>query len=209
MAHRNRVTPYGEIVASALRGAWMGNRGCLHHGHDIVRPWNGKRWIICALEFKGWIAPKWAPGRWTALFFHDEAVAFAAGHRPCALCRRADYLRYRAALDATGADEIDAVLHGERLGGRRKRLHAIAWRDLPNGTFVDVGGAPCAVLGDRLRRWDAASGYGAELARPTRGDARVLTPPASVQVLLAGYPVQIDRTSAEALGAATRGVGSG
>ncbi|MEA2786916.1 MAG: hypothetical protein QOF71_3020 [Candidatus Eremiobacteraeota bacterium] len=191
MAHRNRVTPYGEIVVSTLRGAWMGNRGCIHRGYDIVRPWNGKRWIICALEFKGWVAPKWAPGRWTELFFHDEAIAFAAGHRPCALCRRADYLRYRAALGLTSADAIDARLHGERRDGRRKRLHAMPWRELPIGTFVDAGGAPYAVLADRLRHWDAASGYGDECTRPTRGDANVITPPASVQVLLAGYAVQL------------------
>jgi len=187
MPFRNRVTPYGEIVASPLRGGWMGNRGCLHRGHDIVRPWNGKRWIICALEFKGWVAPKWAPGRWTALFFHDEAVALAAGHRPCALCRRADYVRYRDALGVGGADAIDARLHGERLDGRRKRQHAMSWRDVPLGTFIDVDGVPYAVRADRLQRWDAISGYRDECDRPTQGDARVLTPPASVRALLAGY----------------------
>jgi hypothetical protein len=195
MPHRNRVTPYGEIVASGLRGRWMGNRGCLHRGYDVVRPWNGKRWIICALEFKGWVAPKWAPGRWTALFFHDEAVAFAAGHRPCALCRRADYLRYRGALDAAGADAIDARLHRERLDGRRKRLHAMPWRDVPIGTFVVADGAAHVVLSDRLRSWDVESGYGDYRARPVRGDARVLTPPASVEVLRAGYEPQIGARS--------------
>jgi hypothetical protein len=187
MPERNRVTPYGEIVASALRGRWMGNRGCLHRGHDVVRPWNGKRWIICALEFKGWVAPKWAPGRWTALFFYDEAVALAAGHRPCALCRRAAYRRYADALGAPGADAIDARLHAERLDGRRKRAHATAWRDVPAGAFVDMGGAPHVVLGDRLRRWDALSGYREECARPVRGDASVLTPPTSLAVLRTGY----------------------
>ncbi len=191
MPERNRVTPYGDIVVSPLRGRWMGNRGCLHRGHDIVRPWNGKRWIICALEFKGWIAPKWATGRWTALFFHDEAVALAAGHRPCALCRRADYLRYRTALGATGADPIDARLHAERLDGRRKRLHTIAWRDVPAGAFVDVGGAPHVVLSDRLRAWSPDSGYGHDRARPAGGDAHAITPPASVEAIRAGYAPQI------------------
>ncbi len=191
MPERNRVTPYGDIVASTLRGRWMGNRGCIHRGHDIVRPWNGKRWIICALEFKGWVAPKWAPGRWTALFFHDEAVAFAAGHRPCALCRRADYLRYRAALGASGADAIDARLHAERLDARRKRLHAMPWREVPAGAFVDVGGTAHLVLSDRVQQWTAQSGYGEERTRPARGDARVLTPPATVEVLRAGYAPQV------------------
>ena len=124
MPHQNRVTPYGDIVASPLRCEWMGNRGCLHVGTDIVRPWNGKRWITCALEYRGWVAPQWQKGRWTALFFHDEAVALAAGHRPCALCRRAAYLRYRDAIGAVGADEIDRRLHRDRLDGRQKRVHA-------------------------------------------------------------------------------------
>ena len=191
MPQRNRVTPYGEIVVSGLRGRWMGNRGCLHRGHDIIRPWNGKRWIICALEYKGWVAPKWDPGRWTALFFFDEALALAAGHRPCALCRRAAYRHYRDALGAPGANAIDARLHDERLDGRRKRVHAIAWRDVPRGAFVDVDGAAHVVLPDGLRRWNAVSGYGEMCSRPVRGDATVLTPPASLAVLRAGYDVQI------------------
>ena len=191
MSECNRVTPYGAIVVSALRGRWMGNRGCLHRGHDIVRPWNGKRWIVCALEYKGWVAPKWVPGRWTALFFYDEAVALAAGHRPCALCRRADYRRYRDALGASGADAIDARLHGERLDGRRKRLHVTAWRNVPPGAFVEVDGAPYVVLSGALRSWNVVSGYGDERARPLRGDARVITPPASLDVLRAGYEPQI------------------
>src|SRR5436309_3151601 len=138
MPHKNWVTPFGEIVQrrSKWRGEWMGNRGCLHRGDDIVRPWNGKRWITCALEFRGWVAPKWEPGRWTALFFRDEAVAFAAGHRPCALCRRADYVRYCAAVGMAGADRIDARLHDDRLDGRRQRLHTRLWRDVPIGAFV-------------------------------------------------------------------------
>ena len=183
MPQRNRVTPYGDIVVSPLRGRWMGNRGCLHRDREIVRPWNGKRWIICALEFKGWVAPKWAPGRWTALFFHDEMVAFAAGHRPCALCRRAEYERYRDALGAANAEEIDERLHRERLDGRTKRRHTVAWRDLPAGAFVDAGGIAHVVLSDRLRAWTPDAGYSKECDRPMRGDARVLTPPASLTVL--------------------------
>jgi len=191
MASRNRVTPYGEIVVSSLRGSWMGNRGCIHAEREIVRPWNGKRWITCALAFKGWVAPKWAPGRWTALFFHDEAVAFAAGHRPCALCRRGAYDRYRDALGVGGADAIDARLHAERRDGRVKQLHVLAWRGLPTGSFVDVDGVPYLVLNDRLRAWSSRSGYGDEHARPPRGDARVLTPPSSLDVIRAGYDLQI------------------
>ena len=191
MAERNRVNPYGEILASPLRGQWMGNRGCIHRGRDIVRPWNNKRWITCALEFKGWVAPKWVPGRWTALFFYDEALAFAAGHRPCALCRRADYDRYRAAVGIANADAIDVQLHDERLDGKRKRTHVIAWHDIPSGTYVEVEGTPHVVDADKLRPWSPASGYGAARARPNSGDANVLTPPLSVNAIVRGYEVQI------------------
>jgi len=192
---RNRVDPYGEIVAIALRGRWMGNRGCIHRDHAIVRGWNTRRWITCALAFKGWVAPKWAPGRWTALFFYDEAVALSAGHRPCALCRRADYERYLSAAGFAGADALDAQLHAERLEGRRKRRHAIAWRELRDGTFVEQDAVPHLVLGDRLLPWFSASGYGAPIARPTSGATMMLTPPTSLRALENGYAVQVARPS--------------
>ena len=190
MPHRNRVTPYGDIVRSSLRGRWMGNRGCIHDGVDIVRPWNGKRWIICALEFKGWVAPKWEPGRWTALFFHDEAVALAAGHRPCALCRREDYQRYRDAIGATGADEIDSRLHRDRLRGRTKRVHIRPWVELPAGVFVELDGGPAVVTVDAVVPWTADDGYLDPIRRPVVGDATVLTPATSVDAIRAGYAVQ-------------------
>ena len=193
MPHRNRVTPYGDIVASPLRGSWMGNRGCIHRDHDIVRAWNGRRWIICALEFKGWIAPRWEPGRWTALFFHDEAVALAAGHRPCALCRRADYERFRAAFGGGSADDIDARLHADRVDGRSKRLHEEPWADLPSGVFVDRDGAAALVLDTGLHPWSSEAGYGSRVeSRPRSGLATVITPAATVAALRAGYRPQHD-----------------
>jgi len=189
---RNRVDPYGEIVETPLRGSWMGNRGCIHRGYRIVRPWNGKRWIVCALAFRGWVAPKWAPGRWTALFFYDEAVALAAGHRPCALCRRADYERFSAAAELRGAEAIDGRLHGERVDGRQKRRHVVPWRALPVGAFADLEGVPHVVLRDRLRPWSPSDGYGSPVQRPSVGVASVLTPPLSLRALDNGYPVQIN-----------------
>jgi hypothetical protein len=192
MPHQNRVTPYGDIVASPLRGRWLGNRGCLHRGTEIVRPWNGRRWITCALDYKGWVAPKWEPGRWTALFFYDEAVALAAGHRPCALCRRADYRRYCAAVGLTGADEIDARLHVDRLEGRVKRLHTMPWPQVPAGAFVEVQNKPMLVLSDRLRPWSQDEGYTDVLERPAKGDAIVITPATTVAAIVAGYAVEIE-----------------
>jgi hypothetical protein len=95
MPLRNRVTPLGELVADPARGLVYGNRGCLHDDQgQIRRRYNGKLWIACRLEFKDWRRhPLLQPGRFTELFFLDEATALAAGHRPCALCRRGDYTR--------------------------------------------------------------------------------------------------------------------
>ena len=122
MPERNRVTPTGEIVALDQRGLFLGNRGSIHRGHAIVRPWQVRRWITCVLSYKGWSAPMWEKGRWTPLFFWDEAVALAAGHRPCALCRHADHVRWldgwEAAFgDRPRVDPMDRRLHDARVDG--------------------------------------------------------------------------------------------
>ena len=75
----------------------------------------------------------------------------AAGHRACALCRRADYDRLRERWG--GADAIDARLQDERMNGRRRRIHDARMDDLPDGAFVLREGAPWLVFGDRLLRW--------------------------------------------------------
>jgi hypothetical protein len=196
---RNRVTPLGDIVAITLRGAWTGNRGILHVGHEIVRFHASDLWITCALRFKDWHAEQWRPGHFTWLYFHDEAVSFAAGHRPCALCRRAAYDEYRHAwadelgVDVPSAKDMNRRLHSERIvrGTHRRRLHPTPWRDLPAGTFVWHDGSPRVVLDSRIVEWTHA-GYGPARPRPVRGAVDVITPPSSVAVLRAGYPVQLD-----------------
>jgi hypothetical protein len=180
---QNRVTPLGELIAHPARGLVYGNRGCLHDEHGrIRRRYNGKRWIACRLEFRGWQrSPLLQPGKFTELFFLDEATAFAAGHRPCALCRREDYVRFLKIVGARGADAIDARLHEERLLRRREANFA----DLPDGSFVLVGEAPWLVRGDSLLRWTPA-GYADRARRPT-GAATLLTPPSLVSVLAHGW----------------------
>jgi hypothetical protein len=200
MSWRNRVTPLGDVVSTPLRGAWTGNRGCLHRGTEIVRFHAGDLWIVCALEFRGRRSALWRPGRFTWLFFHDEAVAFAAGHRPCGECRRGAYTAFRDAWAAglgvavPSAGELNRRLHGERIvrGTHRRRFHRRPWRELPDGAFVFLGGAPRLVLGDAVVEW-TTSGYGGRAARPAAGDADVVTPPSTLAVLHAGYPVQIDQ----------------
>jgi hypothetical protein len=191
---RNRVTPLGDIEAFPLRGAWTGNRGILHRGREIVRFHASDLWITCALEFRGRHREQWLPNRWTHLYFHDEAVALAAGHRPCAECRRPAYTAYRDAWGGhPSAREMNRVLHGERIvrGTHRRRVHDLPWRDLPPGTFVLREGTPAVVLPDHLVDW-TRGGYTTRHPRPTAGTATVITPPSSVAVLRAGYPVQLD-----------------
>jgi hypothetical protein len=187
---QNRVTPFGELVADHARGLVYGNRGCLHDDEGrIRRRYNGKRWIACRLRFKGWHRhPLLQPGRFTELFFLDEATAFAAGHRPCALCRREDYSRFVAIWRGlhpgqTTADAIDAQLHSERLGAdvAGRRFHEASFGDLPDGAFVVSRGKAYVVLGDRLHPW-TAGGYAAREPRPG-GNARLITPPSLVEVL--------------------------
>jgi hypothetical protein len=162
-----------------------GNRGCLHDANGrIRRRYSGKRWIACRLEFRGWHRePLLQPGRFTELFFLDEATAFAAGHRPCALCRREDYERFLAVCGETGADAIDAKLHDERVepSTRGQRLHDAPLDDLPDGAFVLQNDEPYLVLGPQLMRWTPA-GYTGREPRPS-GAGLVLTPPSLLAVL--------------------------
>jgi hypothetical protein len=186
MPLQNRVTPLGELVADPARGLVYGNRGCLHDASGAIRrQWQVKRWIGCRLEFAGRRRPLLQPGRYTELFFLDEATAFAAGHRPCAECRRADYDRFRALAGGSGADELDLRLHAERLDGRSRRLHALPFDELPDGAFVLEDGRPWLVRGDRLRAW-APAGYGSSRRRPS-GTAAAITPPLLLDVLRSGW----------------------
>jgi hypothetical protein len=178
---QNRVTPLGELIAVPERGLVYGNRGCLHDaaGH-IRRQWQVKRWIACRLEFRGrHRADPMPPGRYTGLFFLDEATAFAAGHRPCAECRREDYNRFMELAGARRADEIDERLHAERTGRRRIAT------DLPDGAFVLHDGEPWLVLDDELLRW-TPGGYTDHVIRP-RGSLTVITPRTTLDVLRAGW----------------------
>ena len=187
MPLQNRVTPLGELIADPARGLVYGNRGCLHDDSGrIRRAFAVKRWIGCRLEFKDWKRTRLLqPGRFTELFFLDEATAFAAGHRPCALCRREDYDRFVALVGAR-ADEIDERLHGERLdASRRRRLHRASLPDLPDGAFVLDHDQPWLVLDRDLRRW-TPSGY-AERRSRRAGEVLLITPPSLVEVLHSGW----------------------
>jgi hypothetical protein len=192
MPLRNRVTPLGELIADPARGLVYGNRGCLHDEHGLIRRHHAtKRWIGCRLSFRGWHRePLMQPGRFTELFFLDEATAFAAGHRPCALCRREDYVRLQTIWHDLhpelegGADAMDARLHAERFDTSRgrQRHHRASFDELPDGAFVLNESEPWVIVGADLRRWTPA-GYVDRAPRPATGSARVITPPSLVAVL--------------------------
>lgn len=192
MPLQNRVTPWGEIVAAPWRGGLTGNRGCLH-GPDRqlgTARWRTKAWISCLLVFRGRRRAPMPPGRWTALFFLDEAAAMAAGHRPCGECRNADHRRFKAAWAAAGlpgrrAAEIDAAMHPARVNRRREKvLHEAEAGDLPDGTFVAAGGAALLLRAGGAFAW---SGEGYRAAPRPAGRVRVLTPAPMVAVMRAGY----------------------
>jgi hypothetical protein len=195
MPLQNRVNPFGELVAVPARGTLFGNRGGRFHTDAktlTARRWASRQWICCVLDFKGRQRDVW--GRfYTELFFLDEPTALAAGHRPCFECRRQDAQifaeHWRAAHRLRRrpyAFEMDEVLHSERLRGRSKRLHLRNIGALPDGAFVALGGDAFAVRGDRILRW-RPQGYDAQKPRPRGGTVDVLTPPAILAVLAAGY----------------------
>ena len=196
MPLQNRVQPDGEIIAHPARGGFMGNRGILHdeNGLHHKRRWAHKNWVCCVLSFKGRRRQLMAPRHYTELFFLDEAVAFAAGHRPCAECRAADYRRFRACCDVSGpAAALDRQLHSERAVPRvfqQRRQTGVEVHDLPDGAFIlDHAGLRGVLFGDAFHPYQP-SGYGPPQPRP-RGRVTLLTPPSSVAAFRNGYRPQI------------------
>jgi len=199
---QNRVTPLGEIIRTKARGAWMGNRGLLHNKfQEINRSFRLKAWITCRLEFKNWKRPVMAPGKYTELFFLDEATAFAAGHRPCAECRREDFIRFKSlwvnANTEYGFDlktpigKIDEIIHAERMNadGSKKTVE-IAAKNFPDGTFILFENNPYLINANQMYPW-APEGYGKPIDLPAAKKLIVLTPPSILNVLKQGYASQI------------------
>jgi len=194
MPRRNRVTPYGQLVAVPDRGMFWGNRGVLHDAQGrLVRYSRGRAWAICVLEYKGRRRTQWAPGRLTELFFLDEATGLAAGHRPCGECRYRDYQAFKRAWAAAqgggvpGVQTIDARLHEDRLAGPGiRRSYRAPLAELPDGAMVEADGAPWLVLGGGLLAW-TPRGYRDRRAAGLATTVAVITPRATVAALAAGY----------------------
>jgi hypothetical protein len=202
---RNRVLPTGEIVAHPSRGLLMGNRGCIH-GPDRrlgVSRWRSKMWIACVLDWQDRRRDVMPPGRWTALFFLDEATALAAGHRPCGYCRRADYRSFaehwreaQGLTDRPRAPEMDTILHAERVDRRTRRqlTRRASLNALPDGAMVRHEGTIALVTGGALRPW-SFEGYGPEPTAPPETTVELLTPPSITALLSAGYHPMLHPTA--------------
>jgi hypothetical protein len=199
MTLRNRVDPWGDLHAVAAGGMFTGNRGCLvDENRRLVRHHQSLTlWITCVLRCRDRRHPLDDAHRWTPLFFLDDAVALAAGHRPCAFCRRADYRSYRDAVAGTGpvpkASELDHRLASERLRRGRGLSRAAdrpLWRAaaerLPAGVVVVDGRGRPGLLGAAALQPFTFAGWATPVERP-RGEVNVLTPPTSVGALAGGF----------------------
>jgi len=205
---QNRVDPFGNIIRTPARGAWMGNRGVIHDEHKTIRrTFRIKAWITCVLQFKGRHREVMTPNRWTELFFLDEATAFAAGHRPCFECRREDAARFKSywikgnseyGFDMkTPIGEIDKILHRERIdvqGG--KVTYEALLQELPDGTLVEIKGKAWLVADGHVHGWTPFE-YEKGRILPDGQRVKVLTPRSIVNAFQAGYKAQISDRSAE------------
>jgi hypothetical protein len=200
MPLQNRVNPFGAIFRTQARGTMMGNRGGPLHNQDreIVRPYKSRRWIACVLEFRGRYRTVMSPNRYTELFFLDEAVAFAAGHRPCAECRHERYKAFQRAWQGAYqlgnppyADEMDVELHRARIGNQMERVtYNAPVHSLPDGCFVQVEGCPYLVWNKALLLW-TPDGYTQPESRPDDLVVTVLTPQPIVECFRNGYKPEV------------------
>ncbi len=192
----------GNIIDTTARGAWMGNRGQLHDDtRMILRPFKLKAWLTCVLQFKERKRAVMSPRLYTELFFLDEATAFAAGHRPCFECRREDHYHFKmywlkgnpeyGFTKNTSINEIDAILHTERINSRGNK---VTWLDnidnLPAGTFIFMNGESFLIAGNHLHHW-TPFGYDRNISLPKDTTVPVLTPRSVVNTFSAGYIPQI------------------
>ena len=195
MPLQNRVTPTGEIITTPHRGLFIGNRGIIHDPATktlLRKRWSTPAWLTCVCEFRGRRREVMGGRSWTELFFLDEATAFAAGHRPCFYCRREDANRFRATWEMGNgvgrqrANEIDAVLHRERLARGKKRLHPLPMplQELPDGAMVQQGTKSYLIAQGRALLWSPA-GY--SKVDGALNEAMLLTPPSTLRALAAGY----------------------
>ena len=199
---QNRVDPFGHIITTKARGAWMGNRGILHNDEQqIIRSFKLKAWITCKLEFNGRKRSVMSPNRYTELFFLDEATSFAAGHRPCFECRRNNYQHFKSLWikgnpdyhfdEKTSITKIDDILHKERIDrSKTKVTYNGNVEELPDGSFVLFDGKSYLILDQKMYLW-SPFGYDKTNVLPMPVRLTILTPRSIINTFRAGYLPQI------------------
>ena len=198
---QNRVTPYGDIIATEERGTLMGNRGILHVEGQIVRRSMHRGWITCTLNHENVHRKVMSEGKYTELFFLDEATAFSAGHRPCYNCQRERSYYFRSCwvrtnfrthgLGNKSIAEIDRVLHRERITRNEEKVtyldHAI---NVGRGAFVELEGKYYLKWGQGFYEW-SPGGYVTGISIPHRQLLNVLTPKSVVRCFKNGFVPQV------------------
>jgi len=206
MPYRNRVNPLGELVATTAKGTLMGNRGRLHDADKQIgrRQWTTRSWVTCALSYNGRKRELLAPNNYPELFFLDEATALAAGHRPCAECRRENHKRFIAAWrignglspdEKVRVVEIDPMLHADRtVPILRRPFMDVA--TLPDAAMVTLDGSRIwAKRNGDFREW-SFEGYGPPEPPPS-DHMIVITPVSTLGVLRAGYEADFHPTATD------------
>lgn len=196
MKFQNRVNPAGEICYSSDRGTLMGNRGCLHDNDQKIR-YSSKRdaWVTCLLSFKERKRELMQPGQYTELFFLDEATALAAGHRPCAECRRERYKQFIAAWPAQGdgvrAADVDKALKRERT--EDIRVPATQLSSYPDGVMVKevTSNRYYLLRGKQAFPWTFGRYQSPVPKVELKGEFRILTPASTVAAFQNGYRPEV------------------
>jgi hypothetical protein len=169
---RNRVDPWGRLFATPERDYLMGNR-------DF-----GDAWIACSLRH-----PDGTTGQsnvsYFKVFFLDEPTALAAGHRPCAMCRRRDYELFKRMFGAPSYTAMDRVLRNEGTASDGARSTRLA-DQLPAGAMFEVDGNAYLAWQRVAYLW-SPGGYERAGLTKAFGKVKALTPPSTLRVLEAGY----------------------
>ena len=197
MPLQNRVNPKGEIKAIKSRGEFLGNRGIIHNGQqEIVSPFKIKGWVTCQLEFKGRKRELMAKGRYTELFFLDEATAFSAGHRPCAECRRPRYKEFKEKWleanqsllidNSTSIASIDKIIHQDRINKKQKVTYQNKMNLLPNGTMIQIDSIEYLIWKSKIFKW-TFEGYEPTNINISNNDVMILTPKSYVEMFKKGF----------------------
>jgi hypothetical protein len=196
MPLQNRVDPWGTLNAHPAKiSKMMGNRGILHDAERrIVKHWVGKSWVACDPGYKNIVRkPLFQTGRYSELFFLDEATAYAAGHRPCAFCQRDNFNTFKKlwaiahlAGESTSTfsiKEIDEQLHRERTTrGGKKIVFTAQLSSLPNGTMIEVNQTAILLHHGRQLKW-SFEGYAPATTVHPSDQVNVLTPHSIVKLL--------------------------